>query len=87
MRRSTSRAASLDGRTEGAPLNVPLGSIADSVLADVTEQLKSLGLNTDYVATNKLVCTDPNDERLCLAELQAIGSFRRSSPISSRSST
>jgi hypothetical protein len=44
-------------------------------MADTTEQLKSLGLNTDYVATNKLVCTDPNDERLCLAELKQSGQF------------
>ena len=68
-------AASLDGRTEGTPLTVPLGSITDSVMADTTEQLKSLGLDTDYVATNKLLCTDPNDERLCLAELRQSGHF------------
>ena len=68
-------AASLDGRTEGTPLTVPLGSITDSVMADTTEQLKSLGLDTDYVATNKLLCTDPNDERLCLAELKQSGHF------------
>jgi hypothetical protein len=68
-------AASLDGRTEGTMLNVPLGAITDSVMADTTEQLKSLGLDTDYVATNKLVCTDPNDERLCLAELRQSGHF------------
>ncbi len=68
-------AASLDGRTHGTSLNVPLGSITDSVMADTTDQLKSLGLNTDYVATNKLVCTNPNDERLCLAELKQSGQF------------
>jgi hypothetical protein len=68
-------AASLDGRTEGTPLNVPLGSIADSYMADVTEQLVALGLNTEYVATQKLICTDPNDERLCLAELRQSGNF------------
>jgi hypothetical protein len=69
------QAASLDGRTEGTKLSVPLGAVVDSVMADTTEQLKSLGLNTDYVATNKLVCTDPNDERLCLAELKQSGQF------------
>ncbi|MEO7221804.1 MAG: hypothetical protein ABIY37_04970 [Devosia sp.] len=74
-------AASLDGRTGGTPLSVPLGSITDSVMADTTEQLKSLGLNTDYVATNKLVCTDPNDERLCLAELRQSGHFGQLSDI------
>jgi hypothetical protein len=68
-------AASIDGRTEGTPLNVPLGAITDSVMADTTEQLKALGLDTGYVATNKLVCTDPNDERLCLAELRQSGHF------------
>ncbi len=68
-------AASLDGRTQGTPLSVPLGSITDSVMADTTTQLKSLGLDTDYLATNKLVCTDPNDERLCLAELEQSGRF------------
>jgi hypothetical protein len=67
--------ASIDGRTEGTTLSVPLGAITDSVMADVTEPLKSLGLDTDYVATNKLVCTDPNDERLCLAELKQSGHF------------
>jgi hypothetical protein len=69
------QAASLDGRTEGTKLSVPLGAVVDSVMADTTEQLKALGLNTDYVATNKLVCTDPNDERLCLAELRQSGQF------------
>jgi hypothetical protein len=68
-------AASLDGRAEGTPLNVPLGSITDSVMADVTAQLQSLGLDTDYLAHNKLICTDPNDERLCLAELKQSGNF------------
>jgi len=68
-------AASGDGRTEGSKLSVPLGAVVDSVMADVTEPLKSLGLNTDYVATNKLTCTDPNDERLCLAELKQSGQF------------
>jgi len=67
--------ASLDGRSQGTALSVPLGSIADSARADVTEQLKSLGLDTDYVSTEKLVCTDPNDERLCLAELRQSGHF------------
>ncbi len=66
---------SIDGRSEGTPLNVPLGSIADSAMADVTDQLKALGLNTDYLSTQKLVCTDPNDERLCLAELKQSGEF------------
>jgi hypothetical protein len=68
-------AASLDGRIQGTPLNVPLGTIADSARADVTEQLKALGLNADVVANQKLVCTDPNDERLCLAELRQSGHF------------
>jgi hypothetical protein len=68
-------AASLDGRTEDTALSVPLGAVVDSVMADVTEPLKSLGLDTDYVATNKLTCTDPNDERLCLAELRQSGHF------------
>jgi hypothetical protein len=54
---------------------VPLGSITDSVMADATEQLKTLSLDVDYVATNKLLCTDPNDERLCLAELRQSGYF------------
>jgi hypothetical protein len=68
-------AASLDGRAQGTMLNVPLGSISDSVMADVTPQLQSLGLDTDYLAHNKLICTDPNDERLCLAELKQSGNF------------
>jgi len=68
-------AASLDGRSGGPSLSVPLGSIGDSVMADTTEQLKSLGLDTDLVATTKLTCTDPNDERLCLAELKQSGHF------------
>lgn len=68
-------AGSVDGRSQGAPLSVPLGSIAESNLADVTAELTALGLNTDYVAHNKLVCTDPNDERLCLGELRQSGHF------------
>lgn len=68
-------AAALDGRSEGTALTAPLGSIADSVEANVTEQLTGLGLDTDYVATNKLVCTDPTDDRLCLAELRQSGHF------------
>lgn len=68
-------AASMDGRAQGTMLNVPLGDISDSVMADVTPQLQSLGLDTDYLAHNKLICTDPNDERLCLAELKQSGNF------------
>jgi hypothetical protein len=68
-------AGSLDGRKEGTPLSAPLGAIKDSYEADVTDQLKSLGLDTDFVAGNKLHCTDPNDERLCLAELKQSGRF------------
>ena len=68
-------AASADGRTEGTVLNVPLGAVVDSTMADVTPQLQSLGLDTDYLAHNKLICTDPNDERLCMAELKQSGNF------------
>jgi hypothetical protein len=68
-------AASVDGRLQGTPLSIPLGGIPDSVMADVTDQLVSLGLNTDLLATEKLVCTDPNDERLCLGELRQSGHF------------
>jgi hypothetical protein len=68
-------AASADGRTEGTMLNVPLGAVIDSTMADVTPQLQSLGLDTDYLAHNKLICTDPNDERLCMAELRQSGNF------------
>lgn len=68
-------AASSDGRAEGTQLNVPLGNISDSVMADVTAQLQQLGLDTDFLAHNKLICTDPNDERLCLAELKQSGNF------------
>jgi hypothetical protein len=68
-------AASTDGRTLGNTLDVPLGDIAESTMADVTEQLRSLGLDTDLLASEKLMCTDPNDERLCLAELRQSGHF------------
>lgn len=68
-------AASSDGRAEGTMLNVPLGAVTGSTMADVTPQLQALGLDTDYLAHNKLVCTDPNDERLCLAELKQSGNF------------
>lgn len=68
-------AAAMDGRTGGDALSVPLGAVTDSTMADVTEALKSIGLDADYLSTNKLVCTDPNDERLCLAELKQSGHF------------
>ncbi len=68
-------AASGDGRVQGRAMNVPLGEIADSTMADVTAQLRDLGLNTDYLGSEKLICTDPNDERLCLAELRQSGHF------------
>lgn len=68
-------AGSVDGRAVGAPFSVPLGSIGDSIKADVTNELEALGLNVDYVSKNKLVCTDPNDERLCLGELRQSGNF------------
>lgn len=68
-------AASTDGRPEGTMLNVPLGSVTDSAMADVTACAQTLGLDTDYLAHNKLICTDPNDERLCLAELKQSGNF------------
>lgn len=66
---------SADGRPEGTDLTVPLGNITDTKVADVTEPLKALGLDTDYVSTTKLHCTDSNDERLCLAELKQSGKF------------
>lgn len=68
-------AGATDGRSEGTPLNVALGAIKDTATADITEQLKALGLDVDYVSTTKLQCTDPNDERLCLAELKQSGHF------------
>lgn len=68
-------AGSVDGRSQGTLVNVPLGAVIDSSKVDVTEQLTALGLNTDYVAHNKLTCTDPNDERLCLGELRQSGNF------------
>ncbi len=68
-------AASADGRMEGTMLNVPLGNVTESAMADVTEQLTTLGLDTDYLGHNKLICSDPNDERLCLAELKQSGNF------------
>ncbi len=68
-------AGSVDGRSQGVPFNVPLGTITDSTMADVTAQLTALGLNTELVGHNKLVCSDPNDERLCLGELRQSGHF------------
>lgn len=68
-------AGSIDGRKEGTPLSVPLGAIKDSFEASVTDQLKGLGLDVDFVANTKLHCSDPNDERLCLAELKQSGHF------------
>lgn len=68
-------AASLDGRTEGTPLTASIGSIKDTYEADVTAQLKTLGLDVDYVATNKLQCTDPNNTDQCLGEIRQSGHF------------
>ena len=68
-------AGAIDGRSEGTPLAVPLGQIKQTVSGDLTEQLKSLGVDVDYVSTTKLRCTDPNDQRLCLAELKQSGHF------------
>ncbi len=67
--------ASPDGREQGTATKLELGTIADSTMADVTEQLTALGLDTELVSTTRLVCTDPNDERLCLAELRQSGHF------------
>lgn len=68
-------AGALDGRSEGTPLSLPLGGIAQSTMADVTDGLVALGLNVDLLANERLVCSDPNDERLCLAELRQSGHF------------
>ena len=68
-------AASVDGRSEGTPIEVPLGAIADSMETNLTAQLTALGLDTDYVSHERLRCSDPNDERLCLAELKQSGHF------------
>ncbi len=68
-------AGSVDGRSEGTRLSVPLGTIAQSAMADVTAELRGLGLNADYLGSERLVCTDPNDERLCLGELRRSGQF------------
>ena len=68
-------AGSGDGRSEGTVIDVPLGQISESFLADVTAPLRSLGLDADYLSTQRLRCTDPNDERQCLAELKQSGHF------------
>jgi hypothetical protein len=68
-------AASVDGKMQGTPLQASLGSIKDSYEADVSEQLQTLGLDVDYVAANKLHCTDPNDADQCLAEIRQSGHF------------
>lgn len=67
--------ASLDGRATGGAIRQPLGTIAESISADVGAQLTALGLDTDMVSNQRLVCTDPNEERLCLAELRQSGLF------------
>ncbi len=71
----TLTAGAADGRSEGTPLSLPLGGIAQSTMADVTDSLVALGLDVDLVANERLTCTDPNDERLCLAELRQSGHF------------
>lgn len=68
-------AGSVDGRPEGTPIEVPLGAIADSMKIDLTAQLTALGLDTEYVSHERLRCSDPNDQRLCLAELKQSGHF------------
>jgi hypothetical protein len=68
-------AGAVDGRTEGTPVALPLGDIAQSTLADVTDTLVALGLDVDLLANERLTCSDPNDERLCLAELRQSGHF------------
>jgi len=68
-------AGSLDGRKEGTALTVPLGAVKDSIETNVADQLDTLGVDTAFVSTTKLHCTDPNDERLCLAELKQSGRF------------
>ena len=68
-------AGSIDGRTAGTPVTAPLPAIKDTYEANVTDQLKALGLDVDVVSTTKLHCSDPNDERLCLAELKQSGHF------------
>ena len=68
-------AASLDGRTEGTPLTASIGSIKDTYESEVSAQLKTLGLDVDYVATNKLQCTDPNNTDQCLSEIRQSGHF------------
>ena len=52
-----------------------LGDLTGTYEADVGAQLTALGLDTEIVATTKLHCSDPNDERLCLAELRQSGHF------------
>ncbi|MEO6015394.1 MAG: hypothetical protein ABIQ30_17635 [Devosia sp.] len=73
-------AGAIDGRSEGTPLSVDLGSVNESAMSDLTAQVTQLGLDTDYVSNNKLVCTDPNDERLCLGELRQSGYFGKLAP-------
>ena len=68
-------AGALDGRTTGTPVAAPLPVIKDTYEANVAGQLKALGLDVDLVSTTKLHCTDPNDQRLCLAELKQSGHF------------
>ncbi|MBN9304613.1 MAG: hypothetical protein BGO82_12105 [Devosia sp. 67-54] len=68
-------AGSIDGRSEGTPLSVPLPAITTTAEANVAAQMTALGLDTGFLSANKLRCTDPNDERLCLAELRQSGRF------------
>jgi hypothetical protein len=66
-----------DGRSEGTPLTVPLGQISGSVTADLAPPLATLGVDTADLAGHPLLCSDPADERLCLAELRQSGRFGR----------
>jgi hypothetical protein len=70
-------AGSVDGRSEGTPMSLPLGQVTDTSLADVGDQMAALGLDTRLLASTKLTCTDPSDDRLCMAELRQSGHFGR----------
>lgn len=70
-------ASSLDGRNEGTPLTASLGTLTDTLKADLSASLATLGVDTASLPDHTLRCTDPRDERLCLAEVTQSGHFGR----------
>ena len=68
-------AQSPDGGPVGPAMQLPIGTLAESEIATLTDALSGIGVQMDMLTGAGLHCSDVDDVRQCLAEIRQTGYF------------